>query len=153
IRTVPRAARRSSEVRASSSPQAYSNAAESGMRPPPGRIGRRRDRLEPAYAGRGRTRMRLRQVALVARSLEPVLRDLRRLLGLGEPFRDPGVGTFGLENCVLPLGDAFLEVVSPVKPDTTAGRWLDRRGGDTGYMAIFQTRDLPGARARIERLG
>lgn len=97
--------------------------------------------------------MRLRQVALVARSLEPVLRDLRRVLGLGEPFRDPGVGTFGLENGVLPLGDAFLEVVSPVKPDTTAGRWLDRRGGDTGYMAIFQTRDLAGARARIERLG
>jgi len=97
--------------------------------------------------------MRLRQVALAARELEPALAALRRVLGLGEPFRDPGVAEFGLQNGVLPIGDAFLEVVSPVKPDTTAGRWLERRGGDAGYMAIFQTDDLAAARARLERLG
>ena len=96
--------------------------------------------------------MRLRQVALAVRALEPAVRDLRRVLALGEPFRDPGVGVFGLENAVLPLGDAFLEVLSPVKPDTTAGRWLDRRGGDAGYMAIFQTDELAEARERVERL-
>jgi len=97
--------------------------------------------------------MRLRQVALAARALEPTLLALQRVLGLGEPFRDPGVAEFGLQNVVLPIGDAFLEVVSPVKADTTAGRWLDRRGGDAGYMAIFQTDDLAAARERMERLG
>lgn len=97
--------------------------------------------------------MRLRQVALAARALEPTLLALRRVLGLGEPFRDPGVAEFGLQNVVLPIGDAFLEVVSPVKADTTAGRWLERRGGDAGYMAIFQTDDLAAARQRVERLG
>jgi len=97
--------------------------------------------------------MRLRQVAFAVRTLEPALEALRRVLALGEPFRDPGVGVFGLENAVLPVGDAFLELVSPVKPDTSAGRWLARRGGDAGYMAIFQTGDLAEARARVERLG
>jgi hypothetical protein len=97
--------------------------------------------------------MRLRQVALAVRALEPALAELRRVLGLGEPFRDPGVGVFGLDNAVLPVGDGFLELVSPVKPDTSAGRWLERRGGDAGYMAIFQTDDLAEARARVERLG
>jgi hypothetical protein len=97
--------------------------------------------------------MRLRQVALAARALEPTLLALQRALGLGEPFRDPGVAEFGLQNVVLPVGDAFLEVVSPVKADTTAGRWLDRRGGDAGYMAIFQTDDLAVARERVEGLG
>jgi hypothetical protein len=97
--------------------------------------------------------MRLRQVALAARSLEPALLALQRVLGLGEPFRDPGVAEFGLQNGVLPVGDAFLEVVSPVKADTAAGRWLERRGGDAGYMAIFQTDDLAAARARMERIG
>jgi catechol 2,3-dioxygenase-like lactoylglutathione lyase family enzyme len=97
--------------------------------------------------------MRLRQVALAVRKLEPALGQLRRVLGLGEPFHDPGVAVFGLENAVLPVGDAFLELVAPVKPDTSAGRWLERRGGDAGYMAIFQTRDLAEARARVERLG
>jgi hypothetical protein len=97
--------------------------------------------------------MRLRQVALAVRTLEPALGQLRRVLGLGRPFRDPGVGVFGLENAVLPVGDGFLELVSPVKPDSSAGRWLERRGGDAGYMAIFQTGDLAEARARVERLG
>jgi len=97
--------------------------------------------------------MRLRQVALAARGLEPVRVALQQVLGLGEPFRDPGVAEFGLQNVVFPIGDAFLEVVSPVQPDTTAGRWLDRRGGDAGYMAIFQTPDLAGARERMGRLG
>jgi hypothetical protein len=97
--------------------------------------------------------MRLRQVALAVKELEPALGQLRGVLGLGEPFHDRGVGVFGLENAVLPVGDAFLELVSPVKPDTSAGRWIDRRGGDAGYMAIFQTSDLADARAHVEGLG
>jgi len=97
--------------------------------------------------------MRLRQVALAAHELEPALALLQQVLGLGEPFRDPGVTEFGLQNGVLPIGDSFLEVVSPVKPGTTAGRWLERRGGDAGYMAIFQTDDLAVARERMGRLG
>lgn len=97
--------------------------------------------------------MRLRQVALATQALEPARLALARVLGLGEPFRDPGVAEFGLENVVFPIGDAFLEVVSPVRPGTTAGRWLERRGGDAGYMAIFQTGDLAAARERVERLG
>jgi hypothetical protein len=97
--------------------------------------------------------MRLRQVALAVKELEPALGRLMRVLGLGEPFHDRGVGVFGLENAVLPVGDAFLELVSPVKPDTAAGRWIERRGGDAGYMAIFQTSDLADARAHVEGLG
>jgi hypothetical protein len=97
--------------------------------------------------------MRLRQVALAAQALEPALSALQRVLGLGEPFRDPGVAEFGLVNGVLPVGDAFLEVVCPARPDTAAGRWIERRGGDAGYMAIFQTDDLAAARERMERLG
>jgi hypothetical protein len=97
--------------------------------------------------------VRLRQVALAAHDLDAALGALRRVLGLGEPFRDPGVAEFGLVNGVLPIGDAFLEVVSPARPGTTAGRWLERRGGDAGYMAIFQTDDLAAARERTARLG
>ena len=97
--------------------------------------------------------VRLRQVALVARRLEPVETALRRELGLGEPFRDPGVAEFGLENAVMSVGDTFLEVVAPVRPDTTAGRYLDRRGGDGGYMAIFQVGDLARVRRRLDDLG
>jgi hypothetical protein len=96
---------------------------------------------------------RLRQAVVAARELEPTVERLRAELGLGEPFEDPAVGWFGLRNAVFALGDTFLEVVSPVKPDTAAGRLIDRRGGDCGYMLMFQVDDLPAARDRVKKAG
>ena len=98
-------------------------------------------------------RVRLRQAVIVAAELEPVAQELRSSLGLGEPFRDPGVGMFGLVNAVFAISDCFLEVISPSQPDTAAGRWLERHGGDGGYMVIFDLEDLDGARARAEAAG
>lgn len=97
--------------------------------------------------------MRLRQVALAARDLERVRDDLADVLGLGAPFADPGIAVFGLRNAVFPVGDTFLEVVSPAKPDTAAGRFIERRGGDGGYMVIVQSTDLAAERRRVEGLG
>jgi hypothetical protein len=97
--------------------------------------------------------MRLRQLALVARDLDPVTRDLADVLGLGVPFADPGVAVFGLRNAVFPVGDTFLEVVAPVEAGTSAGRFLDRRGGDGGYMVIVQSDDRAADRSRVADLG
>lgn len=97
--------------------------------------------------------MRLRQIALVGQDLAAARAQIEEVLGLGQPYPDPGVGKYGLENAVWPIGDTFLEVVSPKQAGTTAGRLLEKRGGDGGYMAIFQTDDLAGARARIAEQG
>ena len=96
--------------------------------------------------------VRLRQAVLVARDLAPVSERLRSELGLGEPFADPGVGVFGLENAVYAIGDAFLEVIAPTQPDTAAGRYLDKRG-DGGYMLILQFAELDAARERAGAMG
>lgn len=97
--------------------------------------------------------MRLRQIALVARDLEPVVEELCSVLGLEVCFRDPGVGEFGLHNALMAMDDTFLEVVSPEKDGTAAGRLLERRNGDGGYMALFQTADLAAERPNIDALG
>jgi len=97
--------------------------------------------------------VRLRQAVLVAAELEPLATRLREELGLGEPFRDPGVGEFGLANVVFAIGDCFLEIVSPIAAGTAAGRQLERAGGDGGYMALFDLEDLASARERVARLG
>ena len=96
--------------------------------------------------------MRIRQVALVARDLEPTVAVIESVLGLDVSFRDPGVGQFGLHNAVMPIGSTFLEVVSPIRDGTTAGRFLERRG-DSGYMVILQTANLDRDRARLNRQG
>jgi Glyoxalase-like domain len=95
----------------------------------------------------------LRQAVLVAAELEPLAEALRARLGLGEPFRDPGVGAFGLANVVFAIGDCFLEIVSPVQPGTAAGRQLERTGGDGGYMVLFDVEELEAARDRAAQLG
>jgi catechol 2,3-dioxygenase-like lactoylglutathione lyase family enzyme len=87
--------------------------------------------------------IRLRQVALVARDLETATDRLCELLGVEVVYRDPGVAEFGLHNTLMLVGDQFLEVVSPTRPGTTAGRLLDKRAADvTGYMAIYEVDDL-----------
>lgn len=97
--------------------------------------------------------MKLRQVALVAQQLAPVREQLFAVLGLHDDFKDPGVGEFGLENSVMALHDTFLEVVAPVAENTTAERYLARRGGDGGYMMLVQVDDVAHCRATVERLG
>lgn len=94
--------------------------------------------------------MRLRQIALVAENLAAAEAELTALLGVHVCYVDPAVGKFGLENILMPLGETLLEVVSPKEQGTTAERLLDKRGGDGGYMTIFQVRDFAEARERIE---
>ncbi|WP_417520229.1 VOC family protein [Minwuia sp.] len=97
--------------------------------------------------------MRLRQIAFAARELAPAENALLSVLGLSTAFRDPGVGEFGLHNAVIPVGGDFLEIVAPTQENTAAGRYMDRRHGDTGYMAIFQTTDAQAIRDNADRLG
>src|SRR4051812_15771311 len=97
--------------------------------------------------------MRIRQVVIAARDLAAVVDDLHAVLGIEVAFRDPGVGVFGLHNAVMPVGDTFLEVVSPVEADTAAGRFIERHGRDGGYMVIVQTEDTDADRARVTQLG
>ena len=97
--------------------------------------------------------IRLRQVALVARDLDAAIADAQRHLDVDVCFRDPGVAEFGLHNALFRIGDQFLEIVSPTTSGTTAGRLLDKAGGDCGYMALFEVDDLERRIAHLSSLG
>ena len=96
--------------------------------------------------------MRLRQVCFVAEDLESSLSELTRVFGTDVCFRDPGVGHFGLANGLLEVGGDFIEVVSPIKSNTTAGRFLNKMNGDSGYMLIFQCDNALSYREKAEKL-
>ncbi len=93
--------------------------------------------------------MRLRQLAFVAAELRPIEHELIEALDLEVCYRDPGLDVFGLRHGLYAVGDRLLEVVSPKVAGTTAGRYLDRRGGDGGYMVIVQVDDLQQHRDRL----
>lgn len=96
--------------------------------------------------------LRLRQIALVARELAPVEKQIIDVLGLEVCYRDPGVGKYGLHNALFATGGTFLEVVSPLpgETDTAGGRYLDRRKGDGGYMYIVDCDDLEALREHFK---
>jgi hypothetical protein len=80
----------------------------------------------------------LRQICLVAKDLDAQIADLEAVFGLRVCFIDEGVAAFGLKNALLPIGTNLLEIVCPVQEGTAGGRYLERRGGDGGYMVITQ---------------
>src|SRR3954464_1638882 len=94
--------------------------------------------------------VRLRQICLVAPSLEPVIGDISAIMGLNVCYRDGNVAKYGLENALLPVDTILLEVVAPFQQGTAAGRFLDKTGGRGGYMAIFCCDD-PDERGRLAK--
>jgi len=80
----------------------------------------------------------LRQICLVANDIDASVAQLRNVLGIKSCHEDDAVAQWGLVNNLMPVGTDFLEVVVPTEPNTAAGRYLDRRDGDGGYMVITQ---------------
>src|SRR3954447_21815155 len=117
----------------------------SGLRPT--------DAAHPVATVRTMPLPRVRQVVLAAADLDAVTSQLEQELGVRSAFRDEGVGHFGLRNAVYSLGNSFIEVVSPIRADTAVGRHLERCGGDSGYMVMFEIADASATRDRLERLG
>lgn len=97
--------------------------------------------------------LKLRQIALIAEKLEPVEQQLCNTLAINVCYRDPGVSYYGLENALMPIGNQLLEVVAPTEEGTAGGRYLERRGGDGGYMVITQCDEHAPRVARIKELG
>jgi hypothetical protein len=97
--------------------------------------------------------IRLRQIALVAHSLDQAIADISAALDVDVIYRDPGVGFFGLHNALFCIGNQFLEVVSPIQEGTTAGRLLEKLGGDGGYMALYEVDDLDTRIDHVKSLG
>src|SRR5258708_21971865 len=97
--------------------------------------------------------MKLRQCVFVCKDLEASRAELCDTLGLDVAYRDPGVAKWGLANVVCPTGHDFLEIVAPTQPGTSAGRYIERRKGDGGYMVIIQVPDAVAERQRVTGLG
>ena len=97
--------------------------------------------------------IRLRQIAIVAADLHKAATEIGGVLGVEACFTDPGVKVFGLKNTLWPVGTQMIEVVTPIADGTAGGRYLQRRGGDGGYMVITQVDDVKHRRARAAELG
>jgi hypothetical protein len=74
-------------------------------------------------------------------------------MGLRVCYRDGNVAKYGLVNALLPVDTILLEVVSPSREGSAAGRFLDRTAGRGGYMAIFCCDDPDAYGKRANAIG
>jgi hypothetical protein len=51
------------------------------------------------------------------------------------------------------VGNTFLEILQPERPEAPTQKFLEKQGGAAGYMLILQVDDLEKARARAEAAG
>ena len=96
--------------------------------------------------------MRLRQLVIATSEIDLLADSICDLFELRKTFSDPELLVFGLENVLIPLGDTFIELVTPVKENTSAERFIKKRGGDGGYMVIVDSIDLDKERKRLENV-
>jgi hypothetical protein len=82
-----------------------------------------------------------------------VIADIAEIMGLRVCYRDGNVAKYGLVNALLPVDTILLEVVSPSREGTAAGRFLDRTAGRGGYMAIFCCDDPDAYGKRANAIG
>ena len=94
--------------------------------------------------------MRLRQLVIATSEIDLLADSICDLFELKRTFSDPELIVFGLQNVLIPLGDTFLELITPIKENTSAERFLKKRGGDGGYMVIVDSVDLEKERKRLE---
>jgi hypothetical protein len=99
-------------------------------------------------------RVRLRQIALVARDIDYSVRTLTTALDARVAFRDPDILKLDLFNALIACGDCFIEIVSPTDEgyakNSTAAKLLTKKG-DCGYMAILQVDDLDEVATRLQK--
>ncbi|MDO8390335.1 MAG: VOC family protein [Actinomycetota bacterium] len=94
----------------------------------------------------------LRQVAVLARDLGATVDAVGDTFDLAVCHRSDRIEGFAMANALLPVGEQFLEVASPLDGSSPAGRMLAGRG-EGGYLVILQTDDLDGARSRAIAAG
>ncbi len=94
--------------------------------------------------------IRIRQIAICAPDIRPVEREVERALDITPVHRDQPGPPIWMFNGVFAVGNTFLEILQPERPEAPTQKFLEKQGGAAGYMLILQVDDLDKARARAE---
>ncbi|MDA0790875.1 MAG: VOC family protein [Proteobacteria bacterium] len=98
-------------------------------------------------------KIRIRQIAICTPDIRPVEREVERALDITPVHRDAPGAPIWMYNGVFAVGNTFLEILQPERPEAPTQKFLDKQGGAAGYMLILQVDDLDKARARSKAAG
>jgi methylmalonyl-CoA/ethylmalonyl-CoA epimerase len=94
---------------------------------------------------------KIEHIALAVSNLDDAIRFYEAVWGLEVVHRER-VDEQGIEEAMLPLGESFLQLVAPTRPDSPVGKFIARRGEGLHHVA-YEVDDLKVAMAQLESNG
>ena len=90
-------------------------------------------------------------IGVAVEDLDESIALYRDRLGMREQHRET-VEEQGVEAVLLEVGGSHVELLSPIRPETPVGRFLERNGPGMHHVA-YRTDDIDGALARLRDAG
>jgi methylmalonyl-CoA/ethylmalonyl-CoA epimerase len=94
---------------------------------------------------------KIEHIALAVGDLDATIAFYRDVWGLEVSHRER-VEDQGVEEAMLPLGESHLQLLAPTGPDTTVGKFVERRGEGIHHIA-YEVDDLESALAELKSKG
>jgi methylmalonyl-CoA/ethylmalonyl-CoA epimerase len=94
---------------------------------------------------------KIEHVALAVSDLDAAVAHYRDVWGIEVEHRER-VEDQGVEEAMLPLGESYLQLLGATGPDTTVGKFLEKKGEGLHHIA-YEVEDLEAALAELKEKG
>jgi methylmalonyl-CoA/ethylmalonyl-CoA epimerase len=94
---------------------------------------------------------KIEHVALAVADIDAAIAHYKDVWGLDVAHRER-VEDQGVEEAMLPLGESYLQLLGATAPDTTVGKFLERRGEGLHHIA-YEVDDLEATLAALKEKG
>ena len=94
---------------------------------------------------------KIEHVALAVADLDAAIAHYEHVWGLSVAHRER-VEDQGVEEAMLPLGESYLQLLGATSPDTTVGKFIERRGEGLHHIA-YEVDDLEAALRQLKEQG
>ena len=94
---------------------------------------------------------KIEHVALAVADLDAAVAHYRDVWGIEVEHRER-VEDQGVEEAMLPLGESYLQLLGATGPDTTVGKFLEKKGEGLHHIA-YEVPDLEAALAELKSKG
>ena len=95
--------------------------------------------------------MKVDHIGIATKSIEEGLAVWRDALGL-EVHSTEEVTEQGVKVCMLELGDTHVELLEPLGPETSVGKFLSKRGPGMHHIAV-EVKDIKSSLAELKQRG
>lgn len=90
-------------------------------------------------------------IGVAVEDLDESIALYRDRLGMREQHRET-VEEFGVEAALLEIGDAHVELLTPIQPDSAVARFLEKNGPGMHHVA-YRTADIDAELERMNKAG